>query len=288
MHAQAYWPQARGFDSFSGYLQGCGSQDTHVSSCCGAPANASDFDHFVCANSGGKDYRGGDWWRNGTDASSSANHTSSSDLIAGLAEEAIATWSQSGEPFFLYLPFQNIHAPYDATQESVDRFASLSASIQQKTMFAYLYELDVAVGRVVAALQAANILSDSLIAFVSDNGAPQAPGVDGRNYPFVRSRPPSLRATWTLTRRPHDPISAPKTGCVVSNRKRSRAAHASPPFGTRPDVSPQAASSTLSSPSPIFYRRLCRQTAARRPRASTASISGQRCSVARLRETRSS
>jgi hypothetical protein len=246
MHAQAYWPQARGFDTFSGYLQGCGSQDTHISSCCGAPANASDFDSYVCANPGGKDYRGGDWWANGTDASSSANHTSSSELIAGLAEEAIATWSQSGKPFFLYLPFQNIHAPYDATQESVDRFASLSASIQQKTMFAYMYELDLAVGRVVAALQASGILSDSLIAFVSDNGAPQAPGVGDRNYPFVSHPTPPHRprsATWILTpTRP--PTARPypsRKDYAVSNRKRTRVAHASPPSGTRPDASPEAA-----------------------------------------------
>ena len=185
MHAKAYWPQARGFDTYSGYLQGCGSQDTHISSCCGAPANASDFENYVCpGGGGGKDYRGGDWWANYSDATLSANRTSSSELIAALAEDAITNWAQSPEPFFLYLPFQNIHAPYDAMQESVQRFASLSASIQQKTMFAYLYELDVAVGRVVAALNASGILSDSLIAFVSDNGAPQAPGVDDRNYPL--------------------------------------------------------------------------------------------------------
>jgi arylsulfatase A-like enzyme len=184
MHAKAFWPQARGFDRFTGYLQGCGSQDTHISSCCGAPTNASDFVNYVCPNPAGKDYRGGDWWVGYADSSSSANQTSSSELIASLAEDAIANWTKSEQPFFLYLPFQNIHAPYDATWESVQRFASLDVSIEQKTMFAYIYELDVAVGRVVAALNAADILQDSLIAFVSDNGAPQAEGVSDRNFPL--------------------------------------------------------------------------------------------------------
>ena len=101
MHAKAYWPSSRGFDTYAGYLQGCGSQDTHVASCCSAPANASDFVDFVCPSAGPKDYRGRDWWNDLEDASADANHTSSSELIAALAEGAIANYTKSGLPFFL-------------------------------------------------------------------------------------------------------------------------------------------------------------------------------------------
>ena len=53
----------------------------------------------------------------------------------------------------------------------------------------YLYELDVAVGRVVAALEKAGLAAeDTVIVFASDNGAPPAVGVGGRNYP--------LRGAW--------------------------------------------------------------------------------------------
>ena len=51
-------------------------------------------------------------------------------------------------------------------------------------MFAYIYELDVAVGRVIAALEAAGLMNDSVIAFISDNGAPNAPKVNDRNFPL--------------------------------------------------------------------------------------------------------
>jgi arylsulfatase A-like enzyme len=51
-------------------------------------------------------------------------------------------------------------------------------------MYAYLYELDEAVGRVVAALTAAQMLDDSVIVLVSDNGAPPANGVRDRNWPL--------------------------------------------------------------------------------------------------------
>jgi arylsulfatase A-like enzyme len=185
MHDRRFWPVNRGFDDHSGYFQGCGGYGSHVASCCDAPSpNASDFLNYICASGEGKDYRGYDWFHN-LDAVPAYNGTSSSEVIAGLAEAAIAKFTAAGpSPFFLYLPFQNIHAPYDALQASVDRFAHLPVSPQQKQMFGYLYELDVAIGRVTAALQAAGVLQDSVVVFASDNGAPSAPGVEDRNYPL--------------------------------------------------------------------------------------------------------
>lgn len=52
-------------------------------------------------------------------------------------------------------------------------------------MFGYIYDLDLAVGRVVAALARAGLApEDSVIIFTSDNGAPQAAGVSDRNFPL--------------------------------------------------------------------------------------------------------
>lgn len=183
MHAPAYWPTARGFDRYEGYLQGCGSQDTHVASCCSAPANASNFTDYVCDAPSGKDYRGLDWFNGTADGSAAAHGTSSSELIAAAAERAIADFAASGERFFLYLPFQNIHAPYDARWESVEPFVAAGMNVEQATMFGYIYELDLAVGRVLAALRAA-VGDDVVVVLVSDNGAPPAPNVEGRNYPL--------------------------------------------------------------------------------------------------------
>ena len=51
-------------------------------------------------------------------------------------------------------------------------------------MFGYLTELDDVVGDVVAAMKAAGRYDHSLIIFSSDNGAPPAHDVRGRNWPF--------------------------------------------------------------------------------------------------------
>ena len=189
MHDQRFWPVNRGFDDHSGYFQGCGSYATHVAACCNPPApNASDFQSYICPKdpTPGQEYRGYDWFAN-LAPQPQYNGTTSSDVIAGLAEAAIARAAAAAAPFFLYLPFQNIHDPYDAQWDSVQRAAAAAPGIspQQAQMFGYIYELDVAVGRVVAALRAADLLADSLIALVSDNGAPAAAGVAGRNWPLA-------------------------------------------------------------------------------------------------------
>ena len=185
MHAAWALPAARGFDESVGYLQGCGSKWTHVASCCDAQPGGTTDGAYVCpAPAAGEDFRGYDWFNNSA-PDVAANLTASSTLIADAAVDFIARQPADGSPFFLYLPFQNIHAPYDAAPASVARFAKLkNVSEAQRVIFGYLWELDVAVGRVRAALAARGLLDDAVIIFASDNGAPAAPGVDGRNFPL--------------------------------------------------------------------------------------------------------
>lgn len=79
----------------------------------------------------------------------------------------------------------DIHAPYDCGWESFELFANVSGiSDVQRVMFGYIYELDAAVGRVVATLEAMDLMSNTVIVFVSDNGAPDAAGVEDRNTPL--------------------------------------------------------------------------------------------------------
>lgn len=188
MYKEEYYPINRGFDEHLGYLQGCGSQDTHISSCCDAPANATNFTSYVCPGSNpadptGPDFRGYDWFNGTTPVLDGAVGVSSTEMVAAAAEAFLARQS-TDTPFFLYTPFQNIHAPYDCTQESVALFANLTGiSLQQQIMYGYIYELDVAVGRIVAALPP-SIAENTIIIFVSDNGAPPAPNVTDRNYPL--------------------------------------------------------------------------------------------------------
>ena len=126
MFKEAYTPMQRGFEQHLGYYQGCGSAWTHVASCCTAGSPHSDQD-FVCGASqvpgitDPKDYRGYDWFKSDAAAGVSlpdfgANHTNSVDLIRDAAIGFVRAQTPA-KPFFLYLPFQNIHGPYTTQQK---------------------------------------------------------------------------------------------------------------------------------------------------------------------------
>jgi arylsulfatase A-like enzyme len=48
MYKEEFYPSNRGFDEYTGYLQGCGSYYTHVASCCDAPADATRAMSYIC------------------------------------------------------------------------------------------------------------------------------------------------------------------------------------------------------------------------------------------------
>jgi len=84
------------------------------------------------------------------------------------AKEFISTHKQ--EPFFLYLPVNAPHTPYQAPKEIYD---SLSMIKQHSTRVYYsmIIALDKMVGNIVAHLKKENIYENTLIIFTSDNGA---------------------------------------------------------------------------------------------------------------------
>ena len=181
MFAEEYTPRHRGFDEHVGYLQGCLSEATHIASCCQPGKNSGDKE-FVCDAPKGKDYRGYDWWSSLTaDAHGesvpdpTANHSSSASIIGNTAVDFIKRQQNAKEPFFLTLPFQNIHEPYTVEEKYRDLYQSYTNLTQDEiTMFGYISEMDFEVGEVVAALKATGAYDNTIIAFTSDNGAPPA------------------------------------------------------------------------------------------------------------------
>ena len=84
-------------------------------------------------------------------------------------------------PFFLYLAYNAVHAPYDTPPQTyLDRVPNITDPDRQKYA-AMVTALDDGVGEVLQALQANNILNNTLIFFFSDNGAPQ--------HSFTRNNP---------------------------------------------------------------------------------------------------
>ena len=194
MYTEAACPWRRGFDLYlGGYLQGCGSAYTHVASCCtaGSPNGTADQD-YVCPapepsddDSDPKDYRGYDYFGEGGAVDTEVNGTNTANLLTQAAVNFLTTPGRESRPFFLYLAFQNIHAPYVTDPE----FRALyegdpSLTEEEMTMFGYLSEMDTAVGSVVTAAGGSGLLDNMTIIFSSDNGAPGATGVRDRNWPF--------------------------------------------------------------------------------------------------------
>ncbi|HUR54907.1 MAG TPA: sulfatase [Gemmataceae bacterium] len=78
-------------------------------------------------------------------------------------------------PFFCYVPHHGIHMPLQARAESIKRFKAKTPGAQHKSPLyaACLYDLDVAVGRLLAKLKALGLEKDTLVVFTSDNGGTQ-------------------------------------------------------------------------------------------------------------------
>ena len=91
-----------------------------------------------------------------------------------LADEAIALIERhdGGSPFFLYLPFNAVHNPNQAPDEYLDRYDHLDDHEQR----AQLKAMDDAIGQVLAALERKDVLDDTLVMFLNDNGGAQSAG----------------------------------------------------------------------------------------------------------------
>lgn len=91
------------------------------------------------------------------------------DGFAREAEEFIDR--HKSEPFFLYLAFNAVHSPLEASDTYAERFGHIDDP-KRRTYAGMLSAMDDAVGAVTAKLQAAGIEDDTLIFFISDNGGP--------------------------------------------------------------------------------------------------------------------
>lgn len=75
----------------------------------------------------------------------------------------------SGNPFFLYLPFNAVHAPHRASQKWLDRFSGIQ-NPQQRVYAAMIAEVDDAIGNVMAKLRELKLEENTLVFCISDNG----------------------------------------------------------------------------------------------------------------------
>lgn len=89
------------------------------------------------------------------------------DLLAQKAVRFLE--AHQAEPFFLYVPFSAVHTPLQAPIELVAEFDTVKDPAQ-RIYYAMIKSLDLAVGRIVGALDSLNLAENTLLVFLSDNG----------------------------------------------------------------------------------------------------------------------
>lgn len=75
------------------------------------------------------------------------------------------------QPFFLYLAYNAVHSPMQASEGYLRRFTSID-DIHRRIFAAMLSQLDDGIGRVLNELQARGLAERTLVIFLSDNGGP--------------------------------------------------------------------------------------------------------------------
>jgi arylsulfatase A-like enzyme len=75
------------------------------------------------------------------------------------------------QPFFLYLSFNAVHAPLQATEKYLARFSQIQDQ-RRRTFAAMLSAMDDAVGQVLQRLREYKLEDNTLVVFISDNGGP--------------------------------------------------------------------------------------------------------------------
>ncbi len=112
-------------------------------------------------------------------------------LTFALADEACAfIRRQKADPFFLYLAFNAPHVPLEAPDNYLAKTQHL-ADPRRKICAAMILALDDAIGRVLAALRESGRAENTLVVFLSDNGAALIPGSaenGGSNAPLRGSK----------------------------------------------------------------------------------------------------
>jgi arylsulfatase A-like enzyme len=176
-----FYPQARGFDEFYGFLGHGGHDYFDLSYKPDEPHSAIRRNDAILGNETGY-------------------------LTDNLAREASAFIdSHKDEPFFLYLPFNAVHFPMHAPEEDIKRFNT--GDKNRDILLAMLYRMDIGIGRVLDALESAGVADNTLIFYFSDNGGAKnnsANNLPLRDYkhsvyegglrvPFVVSWPGTLK-----------------------------------------------------------------------------------------------
>ena len=156
----AMHPQQRGFDEFFGFLGGA-------------------HDYFKSAGI-----------QRGTTPVEELDYTTDA-----FGREAVTFIERhKTQPWFLYLAFNAVHTPMQATDDRLAKFPRI-ADKERRTYDAMMLAMDEAIGTVRKKLADTSLERNTLVVFISDNGGPTMPGVTingSRNTPLRGSKRTTL------------------------------------------------------------------------------------------------
>lgn len=98
------------------------------------------------------------------------------------------------QPFFLYLAFNAVHTPMNATDARLEKFKDIKDQ-KRRTYAAMMSAMDDSVGKVLSKLKEKHLDDNTLVFFISDNGGPTMKGVTvnaSRNDPLRGSKRTTL------------------------------------------------------------------------------------------------
>ncbi|MGC6442113.1 MAG: sulfatase-like hydrolase/transferase [Rubripirellula sp.] len=155
-HRRTKWhPLQQGFSQFIGHYNGA-------------------IDYFDLTREGERD------WHHQFEPSAEEGYAT--DLIAEAAAEFITTSASQQTPYLCYVPFNAPHSPFQAPEEAIKRFESLSeleglsgknrkqALERLKIYSAMIWRMDQGIGKILAAIESTNTANNTMVWFLSDNG----------------------------------------------------------------------------------------------------------------------
>ncbi|XP_033759905.1 arylsulfatase B-like [Pecten maximus] len=148
-------PTYRGFDTFYGYYQG-------------------QEDYYNRTAAGGKDFR------DNKDPILPDTSKYSTYIFAERARKVISQHDKN-KPFYLYFPFQSVHAPIEVPKGYEDMYSNIKNEGRRKYC-GMVTAMDDLVGNITAALKENGMYDDTLFVFTADNGGWTQ--FHGNNYPL--------------------------------------------------------------------------------------------------------
>lgn len=153
-------PIDRGFDQYYGVLGG------HTAYKDSSDADVENFAHSWWPGSAHSFHR--DDYSGIVDGKKAVTETDyTTDVFARKASEFIDQHKTS--PFFLYVPFNAVHFPFQATKNYTERFSN-EKDKNKRVYYGMIAALDDAVGHIVEKLKENGLEKNTLIVFTSDNG----------------------------------------------------------------------------------------------------------------------